>query len=263
MLRNLMLFMFILSAVHVFSQTGISVSPPRNYFITPEGAQDVKKLLVTNLSKTNTLDLSVSLNDWEYNSMGHNLSYEPGTLSNSCSNWITVLPSALFSLAPGESTELELLMQVPEDIDSTTEEIRTAMLYINQINPTQSVDEHGVNIMVSVRSGIKIYHKLNNQRNPEIEATDYMFNAAENRLELEFKNTGNIWTDGDLNTTLLFQETGEEIRLENQVFYTLPGDVRIVHIPLPKGLEKGKYIVSTLFEYANEVKIAELQFDYE
>src|SRR5690554_649833 len=263
MLRNLMLLMIILAAVQTFSQTGISVSPPRNYFITPEGAQEIKKILVTNLSKTNTLDLSVSLNDWEYNNMGHNLTYVPGTLSNSCANWITVLPNALFSLAPGESTELELLMQVPEDIDTTTNEIRTAMLYINQINPTQSVDEHGVNIMVSVRSGIKIYHKLNNQRNPEIEATNFLYNAEKNRLELEFKNTGNIWTDGDLKTTLLFQETGKEIRLENQVFYTLPKDVRVVHIPLPKGLEKGNYIVSTMFEYSNEVKIAELHFDYE
>lgn len=262
-MRNFFLILIFLPIFQAFSQTGISVSPPRNYFITPEGAQDVKKVLVTNLSKTNTLDLSVSLNDWEYNKKGHNEIHAPGTLSNSCANWITVLPNALFTLGPGESTELELLMQVPEDVDTTTDEIRTAMLYINQINPTQSVDEHGVNIMVSVRSGIKIYHKLNNQRNPEIVATDFLYNAAENRLELEFENTGNIWTDGDLTSTLLFQETGEEIRLANQVFYTLPKDVRVVHIPLPEGLEKGNYIVSTLFEYSNELKIAELQFDYD
>src|SRR5690554_7355979 len=103
-MRNFFLILIFLPIFQAFSQTGISVSPPRNYFITPEGAQEIKKILVTNLSKTNTLDLSVSLNDWEYNNMGHNLTYVPGTLSNSCANWITVLPNALFSLAPGEST---------------------------------------------------------------------------------------------------------------------------------------------------------------
>lgn len=264
MLRNILFCILIgIQFLQMQAQTGISVTPPRNYFIAAEGTRETKKILVSNLSKTNFLDLSVSLSDWKYSELGENMVYDAGTLETSCANWITILPSSIFSLEPQESIELEILIQVPENVEGSIDMVRTAMLYINQLNATSAVNEHGANIMVSVRSGIKLYHKLNNQRNPEIEPTNFTYNKSENRLELEFMNKGNIWTDGDLSFSLLFQDTGKKIKLDNQVFYTMPGDVRILYIPLPNDLEKGTYLVSSLFEYNREMKIAELQFDYE
>lgn len=262
-LRNiLILFFIVFQTAQLHAQTGISVTPPRNYFIAQEGARDTKTITVTNLSKNHSLDLSISLNDWEYNEVGENMVRDAGTLDNSCAEWITILPEAIFSLEPEESKELEILMQVPEEVNGNTK-IRTAMLYINQLNTTSAVNEQGANIMVSVRSGIKIYHKLNNQRNPEIDPTNFTHEKDKNRLRLEFENIGNIWTDGDLSFDLLHQETGEKVKIKNEVFYTLPGDQRIMYIPLPDGLKVGSYLMSALFEYNRKMKIAELPFDYE
>lgn len=263
-LKNILIIFFIfLQSVQVQAQTGISVTPPRNYFISQEGTRDTKTITVTNLSRNNRLDLSISLNDWKYNEVGENIVRDAGTLDNSCAPWITILPDAIFSLEPEESKELEILMQVPQNVDGDLEKVRTAMLYINQLNATSAVNEQGANIMVSVRSGIKIYHKLNNQRNPEIDPTNFTYEKDKNRLKLEFENTGNVWTDGDLSFDLLYQETGEKVKIKNEVFYTLPGDQRIMYIPLPDELKEGAYLISALFEYNRKMKIAELQFEYE
>src|SRR5690606_32736762 len=103
----------------VYSQTGISVSPPRTYFTVNPGKSEIKKILVSNPSKTNTLELSVSLNDWEYDDAGNNVIMEAGESTTSSASWISILPQSFFSLPPGESYELDVQVNVPEDADKS------------------------------------------------------------------------------------------------------------------------------------------------
>src|SRR5690606_18725069 len=120
------------------AQTGISVSPPRTYFALNPGQSETKVILVSNPSKTNTLELSVALNDWEYDQSGNNDIQYAGTLPTSNASWINVLPQSFFSLAPGASHELRVQMTVPENASDSIP-VRTAMLYVTQINPTDGV----------------------------------------------------------------------------------------------------------------------------
>ncbi|HZJ79128.1 MAG TPA: hypothetical protein VFC69_00965 [Dysgonamonadaceae bacterium] len=249
----------------ITAQTGLSVSPPRTYFTLGPGQTETKQILVSNPSKTHTLELSVSFNDWEYDSIGNNVMAEAGVLSNSCADWVDILPQSFFSVAPGQSYELDVRMRVPENL-SDDEPVHTCMLFITQINPTDGVNEQGANIKIAVRSGVKLYHRKPVARNADVEIMDFAYNKEQpNQIKFAFENTGNVWTDGTITCDLLNQETGEQTKLENVVFYSMPGDYRYLYFQLPDDLEAAKYIATAIFDYehAASVKMAELSFDYE
>lgn len=249
----------------VFAQTGISVSPPRTYFTLDPGQIETKKILVSNPSKTNTLELSVSFNDWEYDSLGNNVLAEQNQLVSSCASWIDVLPQSFFSIAPGASYEMDIRMKVPEDLDDSVP-VHTSMIFITQINPSDGVNEQGANIKIAVRSGVKIYHRTNVMRDSEVDILNFAYQKANpKQLKFAFENVGNVWTDGTITCDLLNQETGKKVKLQDVVFYSMPGDERTVFINLPEQLDPGKYIATAIVDYekAASVKMAELSFQYE
>lgn len=250
----------------VYSQTGISVSPPRTYFTVNAGMSETKKILVSNPSKTNALELSISLNDWEYDEAGSNVIMDAGESKTSSSSWISILPQSFFSLPPGESYELEVQINVPEDADQSIP-VHTSMIYITQINPTDGIDEQGANIKIAVRSGVKIYHRYDIKREPVIEINNFAYSKANHpdKLKISFANEGNVWTDGTIICELLNQNTGEKIKLPDVIFYTMPGNSRDLFLQLPDSLASASYIATAIFDYegAAAVKMAELSFNYE
>jgi len=248
-----------------YAQTGLSVSPPRTYFTLGAGKSETKKILVSNPSKTNTLELSVSFNDWEYDSLGNNVIVEAGKLPTSAAPWIDILPQSFFSIAPGASHEIDVRMNVPETLNDSVP-VHTAMVFITQINPTDGVDEQGANIKIAVRSGVKIYHRNNVKREADIDVKNFAYNKGNpKQLKFVYSNIGNVWTDGTITCELLNQDTGKKVKLNDVVFYSMPGDNRNVFLELPEDLEPAKYIATAIvdYEHAASVKMAELSFNYE
>lgn len=258
-----LLLLFFSIGAQIFAQSGISVSPPRTYFTLNPGESDRKKILVTNVSDVSTLELSISFNDWKYDNYGSNVVSDPSTLSISAAKWITVLSGNVFKLGPKESKEIEVLMQVPDKINS--ENIHTAMMYITQTNPVEGKNKSGENIKISIRTGVKIYQRLNIGRNQDIDFTDFKFDKENNQLILNIQNDGNVWSEGTIKNELINQETGKQTSLKDVVFYSLPNDKRIVLMPLPEDLEKGNYIVTATLalDEVENIKIAELSFSNE
>lgn len=249
----------------VFAQTGLSVSPPRTYFTLGPGKSETKKLLISNPSKTNTLELSVSFNDWEYDSLGNNVILEAGKLKTSAASWLDILPQSFFSIAPGASHEIDVRMNVPESLDNSVP-VHTSMIFITQINPTDGVDEQGANIKIAVRSGVKVFHRNSVKREADIEVNNFAYKKANpKKLHFAFSNAGNVWTDGTITCELLNQATGKKVKLTDIVFYSMPGDDRNVTFDLPEDLEPAKYIATAIvdYEHAASVKMAELSFNYE
>ncbi|MDF0720929.1 molecular chaperone [Kaistella sp. PBT33-4] len=257
------LFFLAVPFVTVQGQTGLSVSPPRTYVVSNPGEIISKKILVTNTSKNAPLNLTVSLSDWQYDTAGNNLVGDPGTLENSASSWISVKPQSYFTVLPGETHEMEIMLNVPQRKGSS--DIHTSLIFVTQTNPVDSFNERGAVVKVSMQSGIKIYHRYDTPANPSIEFTDYRFNKETKNLELALENTGNIWTDGTVITELVNLNTGTKHKLEDQIIYTLPADKRKVTVPLPKGLKPGKYTASSVISYGDDdtIKMAELGFVYE
>jgi len=259
------LFTLLLSAT---AQTGITVGPPRVFFVVDAGQNQSQTVDVTNPSKDFTLDLAVSFEDWQYNLFGENELAKAGTLANSCAAWVSV-SEPFFSLKPGETKRLNVNMAVPQAIQySQAMPVHTVMLFVTQLNPRQGIDKEGANIKIAVRSGIKLYHRFNGKNNTDLDITNVTYNtpdSAARYLAVDYTNTGNVWLEGRLSVELINQEGGKKIMLDQQGFYTLPNDQRRQLVGLPPDLAKGTYLATILLNFGDkdQIKVAELEFDYD
>ncbi len=244
------------------AQTGLSVTPPRVYFTVGPGAMQRQKITISNVSKTSALDLSISLNDWSYDDKGNNQIHGPSSTELSCVPWIAVLPATFFSLAPGETRDIEIQLTAPALLQDNLP-VHVAMLYVSQLNPIDDLSQKGANIKVAVRTGIKLYHRLPVGRMANLDIQN--FSKLKENLELKFVNVGNVWADGTATCELLNRQTGKKTILKDVIFYSLPGNKRNIYFDLPATLEKGEYVASAVLNYGDDLtlKLAELEFKNE
>lgn len=259
----------ILCITQCWGQAAISANPPRLYYSLMPGAAGSQKVYLTNPGDK-PLEVSVSLGDWNYDSLGNNKLYEQGTLKTSCANWLQIFPGSYFTLAPKGSQELTINATMPKDAD-TSLSVHTAILYFTQLNPENSPNKKGAAIKISLRMAVKVYINLaiDNSKDIEIENLfDTTIVSPDKKrirnLCLNFKNTGELWLDGNIKWQILNESTGKEIKIKPTNFFSLPGDNRYQFVPLPENLEKGKYSATAIINYGNndELKIAQLEFAY-
>ncbi|TDQ73401.1 fimbrial biogenesis chaperone [Sphingobacterium yanglingense] len=264
------LFILLLSLFTIplgYAQTGLTVGPPRIYFVADAGQNQTQYVDVTNPSKDYPLDLAVSFEDWAYSAIGDNVLSPKGSLKTSCADWLTV-SEPFFSLKPGETKRLQLQMSVPANKSySDALPVHTTMLFVTQLNPRVSEEREGANIRLAVRSGIKVYQRFNGRSRADLEISNLEYHSVDSigqYLELSFDTKGNTWMEGQLRTEFLNQDTGNRYKVDDIQFYSLPGDQRKQYILLPKELTAGNYLATTMLFYGedNDVKIAEIEFDY-
>lgn len=256
--------LFLVIPSTVFSQVGISVSPPRVYYSLNPGETGSQKVLISNVSKEHLLNLSLSFGDWKYDHYGNNLMFPPDSLDNSCAGWMSVAEGMYMTLEPGENREVDLVMAVPAELDYNAN-VQTAMLFVTQMNPVDGMDAQGAAIKINVRQGIKIYRKGNASEIKKVEIENLAYDKETNSLLLLFSNGGNIWINGYVSASLFNQTNGKESNIEAMDFYTMPGDRRIMQIPLRQELEEGRYTATVMIDYGDRTTIeaAELQFSHE
>jgi P pilus assembly chaperone PapD len=264
LLLSFFAILFLSLSQALFAQVGLSVSPPRVYYTLNPGETGSQKVLISNVSKEHPLNLSLTFGDWKYDTYGNNLMFPPDSLDNSCAGWLSLPGGTYLTLEPGENREIDLTMTVPAGIGSDAN-VQTAMLFVTQMNPVDGVDAQGAAIRISVRQGIKIYRKGNAPEVKKVDIENLAYDKESNSLVLTFSNVGNIWINGSVNASLFNQTTGKESNIEAIDFYTMPGDRRIMSIPLLHVPEKGKYTATVMLDYGDDTTIeaAELEFRYE
>ena len=249
------------------AQTGLTVGPPRVYFVGSEGTNMTQYVDVTNPSKDYALELAVSYEDWKYSLTGDNELSPAGTLENSCADWLTI-SEPYFSLGPGESKRLQLNMNIPTNLNSAINPVYTTMLFVTQMNPRVSKQQEGANIRLAVRSGIKIYYRKPESEKLDVEIENIVYHKKDSIgafLDLDYITNGNSWTEGIIRVEYLNQETGKQTKVQDINFYSLPGDKRKYLTMLPKELPSGRYTATIILMYGNqpEIKIGEIVFTHE
>ena len=249
------------------AQAGMTVSPGKLYYKLPPGASATQKIVVSN-PNSKELEIGVSMNDWDYDTLGNNQTYDAGTLKSSGSAWVQVMPGSYFTLQPNEKRELDIIFTVPGDAN-TLIPVHTAMLFLTQLNPGDAKAADGTSIKVSVRMGVKIYHAFSQIEEKDIEVVNFtdILPAQNDKttggfLELSLQNTGKMWLEGKVKWEILNTQTGSKTKLEDQDIFSLPGDKRIVRQVLPANISKGKYTATAIINYGNkdELKLVELEF---
>ena len=255
--------LFLVISQAMFSQIGISVSPPRLYYNLNPGETGSQRVLVSNISSEHVMSLSITFGDWKYDNYGNNVMLPPDSLDFSCASWLSIGEGTYITLDPDENREVELSMSVPSG--GNLSPVNTAMVYVTQMNAVDGVDADGAAIKVNVRQGIKVYHNESSASIKKIDIVALSYDAENNGLLLGFNSSGNIWANGTVNTSLFNRSTGEEIGLEETIFYTLPGDERTMLLPFGEDLDKGDYIATIIIDYGddNALEAAELLFSYE
>jgi hypothetical protein len=252
---------------NLMAQAGMTVSPGKLYYKLASGGNATQKIVVSN-PNSRDLEIGLSLNDWDYDSLGNNQTFDAGVLKTSAADWVRVMPGSYFTLKPGEKRELDVVLSVPTNV-STEIPVRTAMLFLTQLNPSDGRAADGTSIKVSVRMGIKIYHSFDqsDERNIEvIDFTDVLPHKDDKTtggyLELKLSNTGKQWLEGKIKWEVLNTQTGEKNKLDDQEIFSLPGDQRLVRQKLPPNMTKGKYTATTIINYGDkdELKLVELEF---
>ena len=251
----------------LWAQAGMTVSPGKLYYKLPPGASATQKIVVSN-PNNKELEIGVSMNDWDYDTLGNNQTYDAGTLKSSGAAWVQVMPGSYFTLQPNEKRELDIIFTVPGDAN-TSIPVHTAMLFLTQLNPGDAKAADGTSIKVSVRMGVKIYHAFSQIEEKDIEVVNFtdILPALEDKttggfLELSLQNTGKMWLEGKVKWEILNTQTGNKTKLEDQDIFSLPGDKRIVRQALPANISKGKYTATAIINYGNkdELKLVELEF---
>lgn len=250
------------------AQAGMTVSPGKLYFKLSPGGSATQKIVVSN-PNSRELEIGVSMNDWNYDTLGNNQTFDAGTLKNSGASWVQVMPGSYFTLQPNEKRELDIIFTVPNDAN-TSIPVHTAMLFLTQLNPGDGRAADGTSIKVSVRMGVKIYHTFSQAEERGLEVTNFTDvlppkedkTGAGGFLELNLENTGKMWLEGKVKWEILNTQTGSKFKLEDQEIFSLPGDTRIVRQALPANIAKGKYTATAIINYGNkdELKLVELEF---
>ncbi|RDI11214.1 hypothetical protein [Flavobacterium sp. AG291] len=262
-MRMYLLHLLLLLPSWVIGQAGLAVSPSRLYYEVSPGGSARQFISVTNPGES-PLEVGVSVNDWYYDRLGTNQIAAPNTLVHSCSDWLQIFPGTYFVVPAKGTTEVEVSFKVPVNAASEPP-VHTAIIFFTQLNPAKPVGSNGAAIQVTVKSGVKIYHKHQGHSVPVLEVTNFKGNHdADNNFiaELEFENQGTVWGDGKIKWELFNTADASRKNLGESQFFTLPGDKRAVLLKLPKDLPGGNYILSAVMAFGQDsvIKVSELEF---
>lgn len=263
-MKYIMMTVFVLLCTRIQAQMGIAASPMQLSFDAQPGSTQTLPLTLNNPSG-NQITVTATLADWYRDSTGSIVYTKTTAALNSCTDWLKIFPGTEFVLKPGESKPVTVMITVPPN---AAQRCTNSMLLFTQLDKQPIPQKNGVVINLAVRVGIQIYHVppgLNRKEIDIVQFTDTLFqenNIVSKQLFLRLKNSGQLSTEGKASIELTHLGTGHKTSLPAISFFTLPGAVRQIKVPLTGSLPPGRYSAVALVDYGEdqELRIGELEF---
>jgi|TARA_B100000965_G_scaffold374366_1_gene365592 P pilus assembly chaperone PapD len=239
----------------------ISTSPTRlNYKVSPGGSSTGLITVTNNADRRQTF--TVDFGDFDASRAGKSKFMEKGTLPRSCADWLSATP-ALFELDPGESQQIRVVMDVPQDSSALV--ARWAVAYIRLSEEKQSTQENSdgliVNLNQAYRFGVYIFQTPPNAVFAKGELID--FTQQEDQLVLRLRNVGETFLKCNSYAEFTNLQTGEITRLKPRNFTVLPASNRDVTFIIPKDYPPGRYSVLGVLDYGNRDEVAAAEIEIE
>jgi P pilus assembly chaperone PapD len=262
-LSKLVLIISIAFFTHYSFAQSASVTPSRLYYKVAPGGYKSQKIRVTNNGKT-AETFKVEFADFSApGKKGKTLVTPAGeTNPRGCSQWLSASP-AFVEIAPGETKDIQLLLQVPNIPEANNARWAVAVVKLTKENKgggDGGSDVVGMRILQSFQFVIHIF-----QTPPSVtfkEAIiqkfyrDSLSTDSVVTLKMEVKNTGEAIVDCAPYLDIVNSKTGEKITIKNKGFTVLPGGERELVFKLPKKLAKGTYDVLGVVDYGSDSDIA-------
>ena len=260
----------VLAVLGLMAQSA-AVSPSRLYFDAEPGQTQVRRLTVTNNSETPE-SFTVSFADFSSpGTDGKTELEEPGESAHSASQWLSASPS-LLELQPGESRDVEVILQVPDSPDANRVAWSTALVKLARERtgaPGMDEDAMGFGIMHTFQFVVHVFQTPQSITFKDariVKFEDAGLDEDENHLvKLKVENTGDAIIDVAAYLELTNMRTGESRRERARAFTTLPGHSRVIHFTLSDDLSPGNYSVLGVVDYGDRdaVIAAELELTVE
>jgi len=237
----------------------ISTSPTRiNYKVSP-GASGRSRITVANNS-TEKQGFQVTFGDFSASVSGKSQFSAQGTEDRSCANWLTATP-AVFELEPGETQDVQVLIDVPAD--SAALIARWAVAYVQLAAPENDGKGSGAGLKVQVnqsyRFGVYLFQTPPSATDSRGEING--LNYENDSFTIEMRNAGETFLRCNSYIELTNLSTGETKRITTRGFTMLPALSRNTSFKIPQDMPPGKYSVLAVMDYGNrdEVEAAEME----
>ncbi len=204
------------------------------------------------------------LNDWERDSSGGHIYYDPNTQPRSCSRWIT-MDKNFVELEPGKSTTVSVKMTLPDSASASTE-MKWAMLFVETIEEQKASDPKKAQAMIRnlLRIGIHIYQTPPNLTKKEVKA--YKLEPVPGNTKqyrLLCRNTGEVMLQCKSYLELTYMKDGKKNKLEPIEFPVFPAQKRFITYELPANLEKGKYSALAVIDAGEDISLEAVESEIE
>lgn len=239
-----------------------SISPSRFYFKQAAGENGVQLLRVTNNgSRPETFQVTFA----NFASEGNQGKTElvGADYPNGCAAWLSASP-AFFEVAPGETRDVEIRMQLPAAPAGET--VRWAVGQVRLASERNALNEQGNDVtgMQIIQTFQFLFHVF--QTPPALadakEASVLSFSQVSApgerpvTLMMEVENTGRAIADCVPYLDVLHQGSGETRRELGKPFSVLPGGRRQVRLHLPEDLAPGAYNILGVIDYGSRNDLA-------
>lgn len=250
----LTLLLFTINSICCEAQS-VGAHPTMVEFALSPGQNESQVINLSN-SSDRKVQIKLYLNDWDRDSSGGHIYYEPNTQPRSCSRWIT-LDRNFVELEAGQSSTVSVKMSLP-DSASASSEMKWAMLFVETVEEQKNADTKKAQAMIRnlLRIGIHIYQTPPNLTKKEIKAYK-LEPVADNpkQYRLLCKNTGELMLHCKSYLELTYVKDGTKNKLEPIEFPVFPGQKRYVTYELPANLLKGKYSALAVVDAGEDISL--------
>ncbi len=186
------------------------LAPPRHEFDFPPGQSREAEFSLTNMTDS-AISVVCTVEDWTVKGTSHDpVFFEPGTLKESCANWINI-KNPLLDIAPGETKKIAFSITAPKDAKGGYR----AVIFAETQSALMSMD-NGIKPNFSAKIGCMIYYNAQGASYSQVDFTNLWASAPDDNKPLEIsltvKNLGNTHFVGAANA-LIADSKGKRVGL--------------------------------------------------
>lgn len=245
------------------SAQNLGVHPTTLNFAVANGQSETQVINLSNGSPKK-VQFRLYLNDWLRDSVGGHQYFRADTLPRSCAKWIN-LSSNFIELQPGQSTQLSVKIQLPDNAEET-KKMRWAMLFVETVEEANSSNNKQAQATVRnlLRVGVHIYQTPPTATERAVKVID-LKPAPEmaNTYQLSCQNTGDVMMECKSYLELASLKDGSKTKLDPIEFPIFPEQKRLVTFELPKNLAKGKYSVLAVIDGGEDMSLEAIESEVE
>lgn len=247
-MKSLYLIFLLLISSNVFAQN-LNVTPAKINFNLEPGESYETELVIRNTANKKQ-KINITLGDFSLDANGQSTFSDANSTPYSCADWTTLSPSFV-ELNPNQVKKIKVKIKVPQNGTTT----RWAMIFVEPAEEQLSVEKAdktlSLGAQVTTRVGIPIFQNprtagtvkadIQNLKEIKTDSTHY--------FTTEIINEGDKLIEGEIYTVFSNIETGEEMEIPIQTTTVLPKNKRNYTFNLPKGLLKGRYVLTVVLDY--------------